>query len=223
MNALEAATPELARTPIQSNFRATGFMIDATNNYIITNAHVTNQAKNHLIVENSRGEQFNAKVLYVNKEEDIAVLKIAEQNFKNLPPVPYSIKNKPAPLGQKIFLLGFPKQEIVYTEGYVSASNGFDMDTSYCQLVTMANVGNSGSPVINQNGEVVGVISSRETNDASIVFATKSANIYRAIVAAKRQDSSNNIKLNMSSKIKGINRELQIAKVSDYVFMIKGN
>ncbi len=221
--ALEAATPEVARTPIASNFRATGFMIDASTNYIVTNAHVTNQAKNQLIVENSKGEQYTAEVVYVNKNDDIAVIKIVDDRFKKLATVPYSIKNKNTPLGQQVFLLGFPKQEIVYTEGYVSASNGYDMDTSFCQLVTMANVGNSGSPVINQQGEVVGVISSRETNDASIVFATKSANIYRAIQEARKNDTSTNIKLNSVSKIKGLSRESQIAKVSDYVFMIKGN
>lgn len=223
VNALEAATPEIARTPIASNFRATGFMIDASNNYIVTNAHVTNQAKNQLIVENNKGEQYVAEVVYVNKIDDIAVVKIVDDRFKKLPPVPYSIKNKNTPLGQQVYLLGFPKQEIVYTEGYVSASNGYDMDTSFCQLVTMANVGNSGSPVINQQGEVVGVISSRETNDASIVFATKSVNIFRAIQEAKRKDTANNIKINAVSKIKGLNREAQITKVSDYVFMIKGN
>ena len=223
VNALEAATPELARTPIASNFRATGFMIDATNNYIVTNAHVTNQAKNQLIVENGKGEQFVAQVVYVNKNDDIAVVKIVDERFKKLPTVPYSIKNKNTPLGQQVFLLGFPKQEIVYTEGYVSASNGYDMDTSFCQLVTMANVGNSGSPVINKQGEVIGVISSRETNDASIVFATKSANIYRAIQEAKKKDTANNIKISAISKIKGLSRETQITRVSDYVFMIKGN
>ncbi|RYD71125.1 MAG: serine protease, partial [Sphingobacteriales bacterium] len=50
---------------IAATFRATGFLIDASNNYIVTNAHVVNQARKQLVVENTKGEQFMAEAIHV--------------------------------------------------------------------------------------------------------------------------------------------------------------
>ena len=63
------------------NFRATGFLVDVSG-YIITNAHVINNAKN-LVVENKKGDQFFAKPVYVNATTDLAILKIKDSLFKN--------------------------------------------------------------------------------------------------------------------------------------------
>ena len=45
---------ENLKPSFDSRFRATGFMIDAANNYIVTNAHVVKEASHHLIVENNK-------------------------------------------------------------------------------------------------------------------------------------------------------------------------
>jgi len=164
-----------------SNFRATGFMIDVNNNLIVTNAHVITEAKNQLFIEDKYGEQFAAKCIYVNFESDIAFLKITDSTFKKMKPVPYSINMKKAELGENVFILGFPKQEIVYVEGYISALNGHDLDTTFCQLSTLANEGNSGSPVINNEGEIVGVISGKENNSEGVVYAIKPINIINGL------------------------------------------
>ncbi|MFN0083043.1 MAG: serine protease [Ferruginibacter sp.] len=206
-----------------SRFRATGFMIDAANNYIVTNAHVIKEASHHLIVENNYGEQYNASTVYVDIVNDMAILKITDTSFKRLPSLPYSIRKTGAKLGESIFMLGYPKQEIVYGEGYVSAKNGYLMDTVFCQISTAANEGNSGSPVITKNGDLVGIVTSTETNANGVVYAIKSANIYLAIEAVKKIRDNEKIKIISAPSLKGLDRPGQVEKMQDYVFMIKGN
>jgi serine protease Do len=208
---------------LDARFSATGFMIDATNNYIVTNAHVVKQAAHRLIVENNKGVEFDATAVYVNIDQDLAIIKITDSSFKHLPLLPYSIRKSGANLGEAIFMMGYPKAEIVYGEGYVSARNGYKMDTTYCQISTSANEGNSGSPVITKNGDLIGVIASKETDATGVVFAIKSANIYRAISEAKKQKDDVKIKITSAPSLRGLDRETQIKKMEGYVFMIKGN
>jgi serine protease Do len=223
LNKLEAKPSINTRPSINASFRATGFMIDAANNYIVTNAHVIKAAPNRLIIENSKGIQYDAKAIFVNEEQDLAIIKIIDSTFKNLAPLPYVIRKNGAELGESIFMLGFPKEEIVYNEGYISAKNGYKMNTAFCQISTTANVGNSGSPVISKNGDLIGVISSRETDANAVVFAVKSVNIYSAVEVIKKDKDNEKIKIVSAPSLRGLDRVAQAKKMEAYVFMIKGN
>ncbi len=223
INRLEAEGLVTEKPAFDSRFRATGFMIDASNNYIVTNAHVIKEASHRLVVENTKGQQYDATAVYVNIANDLAIIKITDPAFKNLLPLPYSIRKTGAKLGEPIFMLGYPKQEIVYGEGYVSAKNGYQMDTVNCQISTAANEGNSGSPVVTKSGELVGIVTSTETKATGVVFAIKSVNIYRAIEVVKKMKDNEKIKINSAPSLKGLDRTTQVEKMQDYVFMIKGN
>ncbi len=212
-----------AKPKIDSRFRATGFMIDATNNYLVTNAHVVREAKNKLIIENAKGEQYNATAVYINNENDLAIVKVDDSTFTKLPALPYNIRKNGAELGEAIYMLGYPKQEIVYGEGYISAKNGYLMDTVYCQLSTAANEGNSGSPVLSKNGDLVGIVTSSETNANGVVYAIKSANIFRAVDEVKKMKNNENIKITATPSLKNLDRVTQVKKLQEYVFMIQGN
>jgi V8-like Glu-specific endopeptidase len=220
---IEAVVAPEPRPRIDATFRATGFLIDADNNYIVTNAHVVKQAKKQLVVENSKGEQFDAQAIHVDVARDLAIIKIKDKTFKKLASIPYQIRKSNAALGEQVFMLGFPKAEIVYGEGYISAKNGYQMDTIYCQLNTAANEGSSGSPVINKKGELVGILTSSQKNSQGVVFAIKSVNIFRAVEEARKKEANGDIKINSGTGLKGLDRESQIKKMEDYVFMIKGD
>ncbi len=207
-----------AKPKFEANFRATGFLIDVSG-YIVTNAHVINKAKN-LIVENTKGEQFVAKPMYVSTSTDLAILKIIDTSFKKFTLLPYTIKRSSAELGEQIFTLGYPREEVVYGEGYLSANSGFSGDTSSYQISISVNPGNSGGPVINKNGEIIGIISSKETNADGVVFAIKSKSIFKAL---EEIHTNEEIKLPSRGNIKGLDRVQQIKKIEDCVFMVKGN
>jgi serine protease Do len=205
----------------EANFRATGFLIDIKG-YLITNAHVVNNAKN-LIVENKKGEQFLATAVYTNPSTDLAILRIIDTSFKKVAEIPYSFsKITAAELAEPIFTLGYPREEVVYGEGYLSAQSGYFGDTTSYQISISVNPGNSGGPVINKNGEVIGIISSKETNADGVVFAIKSKNIYKALKEVKK-DNDISIRLPTGNLLKGLDRVQQIKKLEDCIYKVKGN
>ena len=225
---LENKIGELDNTAVQkpkieSKFRATGFMIDANNNILITNAHVVKEAAHKLVVENNKGDQYDAEAIFIDENNDIAMLQITDPAFEHLTPVPYTIKKNGVDLGERFFMMGFPKQEIVYSEGYVSAKNGHEMDSTCYQLSSAALEGNSGSPIINEQGEVIGVIASKENNENSIVYAIKSSQIIHSINEMKKIKENNLIQLPNKTNFNKTSRTNQIKRIQDYIFMIKGN
>jgi S1-C subfamily serine protease len=108
-----------------------------------------------------------------------------------------------ADLGEQLFTLGYPRNEIVYNEGYMSAKTGFKGDTMTCQIGVPANPGNSGGPVFNKNGEVIGIINTRLNEADGVVFAVTSKNIFNVLEEVKKEDTSTkHVKLPLVSFIK---------------------
>lgn len=206
-----------AKPDFEANFRATAFLVDG-NGYLVTNAHVVDNARN-IIVENKKGDQFFAKAIYSDKMTDLAILKISDTSFKKVIGLPYTFPKYSAELGEHIFTLGYPREEVVYGEGYLSAKSGYYGDTTSYQISISVNPGNSGGPVVNKNGEIIGIIKSKETNADGVVFAIKSKNIYNAIKAS----GNDSIKLPSVNSLRGLDRVQQIKKLEDFVYMIKGN
>ena len=200
-------------------FGGTGFLIDGKG-YLVTNAHVVEDAKS-LLVQNTKGQEFRAKTIYINKENDIAILKITDDDFKSLGALPYGIRKSAVNLGAPLFTLGFPKDEIVYNEGYMSAKTGYKGDTLSCQIGVAANPGNSGGPVFNKNGEIIGIINSRVTQAQGVVFAVTARNIFLSLEEMKKDTAFQSLKLPTSSNVKGLDRESQIEKIQDCIFMVK--
>lgn len=203
----------------------TGFMIDG-NGFIVTNNHVIEKS-NNVAVQNNEGKEFIAKVVYTDPAKDIAILKIDDTDFKALPGVPYSFSKKAGLLAEPIFTLGYPREEIQYDQGYLSSRTGYNGDTLSFQIGISANRGNSGSPILNQNGEVMGILNGRQKDVTGSAFAIRSRNILSAIDELRQKPNSDstvkNIKLNTKNTLAGLNRTQQAKKIQDYIYMVKVN
>jgi len=200
----------------------TGFMIDAKG-YLVTNAHVVRNAKT-VVVQNKKGDNFNARVIFTDFAKDLVILKIEDDSFKTLTPVPYGISRTSSDLAESIYTLGYPRNdEMVYGQGYLSAKTGLNGDSLNCQITIAANPGNSGGPVLNHNGEVIGVLSTRQISAEGVVFAIQSKYIYSVLNDLKKADTSMKVKTPATSSLKGMDRTQQVKKIEDYVFMVKVN
>jgi S1-C subfamily serine protease len=200
----------------------TGFLVD-TKGYLFTNYHVVENAR-YIAVQNNSGKEFSAKLVYRDPERDIAILKIDDRDYKAPASIPYGIKKSPAEIAEPIFSLGYPRNDIVYGEGYLAAKTGYNGDTLSVQISINANRGNSGSPIINRNGEIIGVLNARQTSAEGAVFAIQSKYIYQALNSLRKADTTfQNIKLPTTSSLKGTERTQQVKKIADYVYMVKVN
>jgi len=203
-------------------YNGTGFMID-NKGYLVTNAHVVRNAKT-VVVQNKKGENFNARVVFTDFAKDLVILKIEDDSFKTLMNIPYGISKSPSDRAESIYTLGYPRNDVmVYGQGYLSAPTGFNGDTLSCQIAIAANPGNSGGPVLNHNGEVIGILSTRQVSADGVVFAIQSKYIYDVLNELKKTDTSVKVKAPAVSSLKGMDRTQQVKKIEDYVFMVKVN
>ena len=202
----------------------TGFIID-TKGYLVTNVHVVEGAHN-IAVQNGRGE-YTAKVVYMDAAKDIAILKIDDESFKPYVSIPYTISRSSGRLAEPIFTLGYPRNEVVYGQGYLSSKTGYKGDTLSCQLELTANQGNSGSPILNKKGEVIGILNGRQKNAEGFSFAIQGKHIYKVLEDLKKDQKKDTlyqrIKLNSRSTISGMEVQQQVEKVEDYVYRGKVN
>jgi serine protease Do len=148
----EFGTPQKRK----SSALGSGFIIDEKG-IVVTNNHVIKNADDIFIIMDG-GEDFKAKVIGADSEMDLAVLQIeSDQKFK---PVKFGNSDK-ARIGDWVIAIGNPMGlSGTVTSGIISAKNRdirMNRYEDFIQTDASINVGNSGGPLFNMDGEVIGI------------------------------------------------------------------
>src|SRR5690606_26490874 len=122
----------------------------------LTSYHVVKNVDS-VYVENPEFGRLKVSVAAIDILNDLAILK-TDSVPDLLKKIPFRFRHTPAELGERVFTLGYPKEDLVYAEGTVSSRTGFELDTSSCQVSIPVNPGNSGSPVFDEKGYIIGMI-----------------------------------------------------------------
>lgn len=202
-----------------SHFGATGFMV-TKDGYVVTNYHVITGADS-IHLQNNKGESFKANVVYADAARDLAVLHINDEAFKKLKNIPYTFKSRASDLGEDIYTIGFPRDEAVYGQGYLSSATGYAGDTIAYQISIPVNPGNSGGPVLDSRGNVIGIISGKQTGIDGAGFAIKTKVLLQALNEIPADSLEGDIILNKKNTLYNLSRTDQIKQMQDYIYMVK--
>ncbi|MGB6290648.1 MAG: tetratricopeptide repeat-containing serine protease family protein, partial [Desulfobulbales bacterium] len=147
----------------------TGFVIN-TDAHIVTNHHVISDCKRIEIINSKINS--SAKVLFSDEINDLAIIK------SNSPVNSYAFLRggRGIRVGEDITAVGYPLgtilgESVKVTTGNISALTGFDNDTTIMQITAPIQLGNSGGPVLDMSGNVVGIVSSK-INELGVEKAT---------------------------------------------------
>ena len=202
-----------------ANLEGSAFALN-NKGYIITSSHMIKGADS-VFVQNGSLERTLTEVVLIDSKLDIAILKILNAEVSKTWDVPFSFSEKPTDIGEKVYTLGYPRKDMVYGEGSLSSLSGYFNDTAMYQISIPVNPGNSGGPLLNDQGNVIGVIRGKITSAEATGFAVKSNEIFRSIDAL----AADSVKADLISspkkqQLKGLKRTEQIKRINPYVFNV---
>lgn len=156
----------------------TGYIVES-NGYIVSNSHVVEDKNATYRVQLFTGQEFEARVVGIDKYSDIAVLKIEAKGLGTV-----KLGNSSAlETGQSVFAIGnsLGKYQNTVTRGVISGlgrsvsigtkQNPAPRLQNLIQTDASINPGNSGGPLVNMSGEVVGMNTLIDTEGAGLGFA----------------------------------------------------
>lgn len=149
---------------INGQCKATGSGVLISDNIIITNHHVIEDTEKIEAIVNVDGipETYNARILCSDKTNDLAIVCIKDEKFKGQGDSPFKILPNTVDVGTSVFAMGFPLtsllgDEVKITDGIISSMSGFEGDIVTYQISVPIQPGNSGGPLFDKNGNLVGI------------------------------------------------------------------
>ena len=163
-----------------SKWSGTGFFISKSG-YIITNQHVVDGAKTIKVtsVNGNHNATYNARVEVSDKQNDLAIIKITD-SFSAISSIPYTFKFSTSSIGENCWVLGYPLtntmgEDIKLTNGIISSKSGFDGNIAQYQISAPVQPGNSGGPLFDNNGNLIGVVQAKHGLAENAGYAIKAS------------------------------------------------
>jgi serine protease Do len=204
---------------IESKYSGTGFALTA-DGYLVTSSHVI-QGADSLLIEGRDHQRYHAETVFSDVKHDLAILRIKDAKFSTFGRLPYTFKSGEADLGERVYTLGYPREDVVYGEGALSSRSGFNGDTAFYQVSIPVNPGNSGGPLLDAQGNLIGVVSGRQDDAQSAAFATKSSYLVRLVDSLKNKQPAQPYRLPRANQLAGAGRPQQLKRLQDFVFVVK--
>jgi serine protease Do len=142
----------------------TGFLCG--NDLVATNYHVIKEGTRWEVSFPTIHQSFDLKLMVSDKANDLALLRIVSKAGESMVAKPLTIADSQAArMGEELYTLGFPLGDLLgsghkVATGILSSSTGLEDDPRLFQISVPTQPGNSGGPVLNERGEVVGILAS---------------------------------------------------------------
>lgn len=195
------------------DWSGTGFALH--DGYVITNYHVIDGATNINVqgIGGDYNKKFKASVVASDKHNDIALLKVETYGWGIDKHIPYAIKTTTSDVGEDVFVLGFPLtstmgEEIKLTTGVISSRTGFQGDVSQYQISAPIQPGNSGGPLFDDKGNIIGIVSAKHKGAENVGYAIKASymlNLIESVMSKNILPQQNSISTQkLSEKVKAV-------------------
>lgn len=220
---LEAVQRQQEKTIADENREWTGTGFAIGNSYIVTNNHVAEDAKT-ISVKGVKGDMntgYTAEVVATDKINDIAILRISDSRFAGFGTIPYAVQQRMADVGEDIFVLGYPLtqalgNEIKLTNGIVSSRTGYQGNISTYQMSAPVQPGNSGGPMFDNKGNVIGIVVAGVPGAENVGYAIKTSYLKILIESAGL-----NIQFPSNNTISALSLAEKVKRVRNFVFYIE--
>ncbi len=194
------------------------------NGFLITNYHVVENAKKISVrgINNEFNNTIIANVIAIDKNNDLALLKLTDTIYQGFfSSIPYILSQNKCDVGESVYSLGFPLRstmgdEVKLNNGIISSNSGFNGDVTCYQTSVPVQPGNSGGPLFNISGEIIGIINAKHKGAENVSYAVKKD--YMRIFL----DNSNvNFKRVASTNLKKMDLVNQFKEVKKFVFIVE--
>lgn len=193
--------------------------------YLATNNHVVDGARSLVIsgLNDNYNKDYSVEVVAVDKNVDLAIIKVTDPDFEGFGLPTYGISATTADVGTDVFVLGYPittvmGQEIKLTTGVISSKTGYQGDPATYQISAAVQPGNSGGPMFDGEGNLIGIVVSKITQAENVGYVIKLSNLRNLV-----ESCSDRISFDYTNRISQLPLTEKIKKISPFVYYVKAN
>lgn len=202
-----------------------GSAIAISRYYLATNYHVVEDASSLVItgVNGNLRKDYKIEVVATDKTNDLAICKVIDNDFDGFEAIKYGFNTETVDVGTEIFVLGYPMtnymgEELKLTTGVISSKSGYKGDVSIYQISAPVQPGNSGGPLFNYYGDLIGIVNAKLTGAENVGYAIKLSYLRNLVESCNER-----IDYNTTNQLFGKSLAEKVKDITPFVLMVKAN